>query len=280
MRHWEIALSSADEAPVSAPILLKGDICSNLKAAQKLGYDAIEVHTRENVELNYDEILSAIKETGAKISMVVTGRLMTEGKCNLMDEAPFVEAAAVDGMKKYIDMASKLHADIVIGWVKGNVPAGKNRDKFMNRLAKNLKVLNDYGKGKNVKLNIEVINRYEVNVFTTAAETVSFIEEHKLDNCYVHLDTFHMNIDEEDPLEAIRMCKGKLGYFHLADNTRKYLGSGTLDFESIFQELDDVGYEGYLAVECLPYPNSETAAKKSIESINMTIAQASKKMAI
>ena len=73
-----------------------------------------------------------------------------------------------------------------------------------------------------------------------------------------------MGIDECDPVEAIRLCRGKLGYFHLADNSRRYPGSGQFDFSRILDALDEIDYDGYLSVECLPYPNGEAAAEKAI----------------
>ena len=264
MKHWKFAVSSADEAPATAPILLQGTVEENLQKAADLGYDAIEVHTREDVELDYEAIRAAYRRTGARVSMVITGRLNTEGMCSLVADEPYIVSAAMDGMKQYIDMAQQLEADIVIGWVKGNVPKGGRREKYLDRLARNLRILAAYGKERNVRLNLEVINRYEVNIFTTAAETVQFLEKYHLDNCYVHLDTFHMEIDECDPVDAIRLCKGKLGYFHLADSSRRYPGSGQFDFSRILDALVEIDYDGYLSVECLPYPNGEAAAEKAI----------------
>lgn len=264
MKNWKYAVSSADAAPVTAPILLQGSVVENLEKAAELGYDAIEVHTREDVELDYDAIREAYARTGARVSMVITGRLNTEGMCSLVADEPYIVSAAMDGMRQYIDMARKLEAGIVVGWVKGNVPKGGNREKYLDRLAKNLRILAAYGKDRGVPLNLEVINRYEVNIFTTAAETMEFLEKYQLENCYAHLDAFHMGIDECDPVEAIRRCKGRIGYFHLADNSRRYPGSGQFDFARILHALEDVGYDGYLSVECLPYPCGEEAAKKAI----------------
>ena len=269
MKQWKIAGSSADAAPLTAPILMIGDVASNLRKAGALGYDAIEIHTREDVELDYEGIAKAAAESGCKVGMVITGRLNTEGKCDLISDIPYIAKAAVDGMKQYVDMAARLGAEgLVIGWVKGNVPAGGDRAKYMARLAHNLKIINDYAKGKGIRLNIEVINHYEVNVFTTAEETMSFLEAHpELDNCYAHLDTFHMNIDECDPVAAIRRCKGRLGYFHLADNSRWYPGSGQLDFKKQFEALEEIGYDGYLSIECFPRPTHEEAAARGIQYV-------------
>ena len=54
MKRWDYAVSSADDAPASAPILLKGSICENLKKVAELGYRAIEVHTRPDEQFDYE----------------------------------------------------------------------------------------------------------------------------------------------------------------------------------------------------------------------------------
>ena len=267
MKEWEYACSTADDAPLTAPILLRGDVCSNLERAARLGYSAIEVHTRETAEFDYDAIRRTVSECGAKVGMVITGRLFTEGKVSLIDDIPYVTDSAIAGMKKYVDMAALLNADLVIGWVKGNVPVGGQRQKYIHRLAKNLKLIAEYGKQKHVRLHLEVINHYEVNVFNTCREIVDFIDNYGMDNCYIHLDTFHMNIEENDPIEAIHLAGHRLGYFHLADNSRQYPGSGQLNFAKTLNALEEIGYNGYLSIECYPYPSEEEAAFKAIKNM-------------
>ena len=274
MREWRYAVSSARSAPATAPILLQGTIEENLEKAAAMGYNAIEVHTREDVAYDYDALRAAYERTGARVAMVITGRLNTEGMCSLTADEPYVTAAAMEGMRRYIDMARAMSADIVIGWVKGNVPKGGDREQYMDRLAKNLRALAAYGADAGVKLELEVINRYETNIFNTAAETVAFLEKYALDNCYVHLDTFHMGIEETDPVEAIRLCRGRLGYFHLADNTRLYPGSGQFDFKKQLDALEEIGYNGYLSVECLPRPSGEKAACRAIAYMKRLTGQA------
>ena len=265
MNKRKFAVSSADDAPATAPILLKGTIEDNLKTAARLGYSGIEVHMREDAAVDFEKINRAAQETGARVAMVVTGRLGTEGGCSLVADEPYIIRSALDGMRQYIDIAEKLGAGIVVGWVKGNVPKGGSREKYLGRLAQNLEILAAYGADRGVTLNLEVINRYETNIFNNAEETLSFLDEYALSNCFVHLDTFHMGIEETDAQAAIRKCKGRIGYFHLADNTRRYPGSGCLDFKGILGALDEAGYDGYLSIECLPEPSGIEAAERAID---------------
>jgi len=98
-------------------------------------------------------------------------------------------------------------------------------------------------------LCIEALNRYESNSINTARQVQSLIDDIGADNVYAHLDTFHMNIEESDPARAIRECSERLGYFHVAENYRGYLGTGSIDFQSIFRALKDISYDGPISLE-------------------------------
>ena len=243
---------------------LAWDLYENIKKAAKYGYAGLEVHGRETVEYNYDEIEKISKDCGAGIATIVTGRLYTEGKKGLLDEDP---AEALAGVKKYIDIARCFKAELIVGWVKGVIPPGGDRQKYLEKLGPQLRLVNDYAADRGIKISVEVINRYETNIFNTAQETLDFINTWSLDNTYVHLDTFHMNIEESDPFKAIRLCGKKLGYFHVSDNTRRYPGSGQLDFKRILSTLKEVDYSGYVSLECLPLPDRDTAAAKAMEHL-------------
>jgi sugar phosphate isomerase/epimerase len=258
------ALSSAAEAPPSAPIVLTGDLYARLRAAAELGYAGLEVHLREDEPLDAGRIKDAAAEAGVRFSALVTGRLCTQGGVTLIDDRPYIVEAALKGMRAYIDRAAELQTDLIIGWIKGKVPDGAGRSPHLDRLAAHLKTLCSEAAERGAKVFVEVINRYETNIFTTAAETLEFIGSRDIPNCFVHLDTFHMNIEETDPCAAIRAAGKRLGYFHVADNTRRYPGSGTLDFAALLSALREIGYGGFVSVECLPWPDGKTAAERAI----------------
>lgn len=265
MSKWKYAVSAAPDAPKTAPILLAGDIGRCLREAAELGFDAIEYHTRENVKLDYEQIRKTMEETGCQISMIVTGRMYTQGRFSLTSEDPENEKSAVNGMLHYIDMAAEVGAGIVIGWAKGNIREASSRQAYFDRFFRNLKVLDEAATAKNVPINIEVINHYEVDVCMTARETATYLREYGFRSCYVHLDTFHMMLEEEDYPKAIRTAGRRLGYIHLADSTRWYPGSGYIDFKTILRTLDEIGYNGYLSVECFPHDDVPGTARKALQ---------------
>lgn len=99
-----------------------------------------------------------------------------------------------------------------------------------------------------IPVSLEVVNRYETNVVNTAAEMLALIDETG-EELTVHLDTYHMNIEENGFSEAVEQTAGRLGYVHIGESHRGYLGTGTIDFDQFFQALNRVGYQGAITYE-------------------------------
>jgi D-psicose/D-tagatose/L-ribulose 3-epimerase len=103
--------------------------------------------------------------------------------------------------------------------------------------------------GKSMTLGLEICNRYETNVINTAADALRLADDIGADNVEIHLDTYHMNIEEDDFTRPVLLVGDRLGYVHIGENHRGYLGSGHLDFTSFFHALADIGYTGPITFE-------------------------------
>ena len=100
-----------------------------------------------------------------------------------------------------------------------------------------------------ITLGLEVVNRYESNVLNTASQGVELCRRIGRPNVKVHLDTYHMHIEESDVTSAIRDTGEQLGYVHIGDSHRGYLGSGNVDFTAVFRALVFGGYTGPITFE-------------------------------
>jgi D-psicose/D-tagatose/L-ribulose 3-epimerase len=101
----------------------------------------------------------------------------------------------------------------------------------------------------NITIGMEVVNRYESNVLNTAAQAVEFCTRVGAPNIKVHLDTYHMHIEEADIEAAIVETGPMLGYFHIGESNRGYLGAGSLDFDRVFRGLAKADYKGPITFE-------------------------------
>ncbi len=98
-------------------------------------------------------------------------------------------------------------------------------------------------------LGLEICNRYETNVVNTARGALRLADDIGEDNITIHLDTYHMNIEETDLVRPVHEVGDRLGYVHIGENHRGYLGSGHLDFTGFFHALADIDYTGPITFE-------------------------------
>ena len=268
-----LSITAITTAAESAPLVLRGDLAENIAAAKKLGYDAVEIHVIDASDFPTADVRKACLDNDIRISSIVTGRIFTErGRCFTSPD-PENRDAAMRELYAYIDLTAELQAadGIIIGWVKGN---RRDDPGFDELLAEQLRKLGLYGQEKGVRILVEVINRYETNLFNTAEELVTFLKKWDLPNCFVHLDTFHMNIEEADEAEAIRTAGDLLGYFHVADSNRRTPGRGHIDFVKQFRALKEVGYTGSISLECIPDPDRLLTGAEGYDYLKKAIAEA------
>ena len=120
----------------------------------------------------------------------------------------------------------------------GRMPTKTGWKNSVEAIARTAEVARTAG----VDLVLEIVNRFETNLLDTTAQGLAFIEATGSDRVRLHLDTFHMNIEEANPASAIRLAGDKLGYFHIGESNRGYLGDGVIDFDGMFDALLDIGY--------------------------------------
>lgn len=122
------------------------------------------------------------------------------------------------------------------------------------------KVAQDYG----VTVALEPCNRFETSYMNTLHDAVSVIEQVGLESIGISADTYHMDMEEPDPVRALRDARKYLAHVHLSDNARLAPGLGDMDIKGIVGALVDVGYDGAIShFEVKPYPDPETAARVS-----------------
>ena len=95
-----------------------------------------------------------------------------------------------------------------------------------------------------ITLGLEPVNRYESNLINTGGQALELIALTGADNITLHLDSYHMNIEEGCVAGAVRRYRGRIGYVHVNESHRGYLGSGSIDFAAFFRALVEAGYEG------------------------------------
>ncbi len=212
-----------------------------------LGFDLIEASTMDFASVDVDATRRALEAAGLGVTMsfglpaemdISSGdaERTARGKRHLLD------AVAIGR-----DMgATHICGILYSAFGKYAVPATADG---IARSADTIRAVAEAALPSGITLGMEVVNRYETNMLNTARQGVAFCRQVGMPNVKVHLDCYHMNIEEADVAAAIRETGDLLGYFHTGDSHRGYLGSGSIDLGRVFRALAQAGYEGPITFE-------------------------------
>lgn len=248
-----------------APYPFMGDLKNCIEKAKAYDFSGIELSIRTPNDIDIKECETLLAKSGLSISAIATGQNFTkDGLCFVSPEKP-VRDEVVSRIKTNIDFAAQYGADVIIGGVRGSTAAamGAAKDEILERVRECMVQLLEHAEMRNVVLQFEAINRYEIACGKSLEDTAEIIRSFNHPNLKLLADTYHMNIEETSFYDSIINTADVLGYMHLCDNNRMAAGLGRLDFTPIFKALTDIGYTGYLCAEVLPIPDSESVLKST-----------------
>jgi sugar phosphate isomerase/epimerase len=235
---------------------------TTIRRIAKLGYHKIEIAGSPEL-YNTRQVGNLLKEH--KLGCWGSVTLMLEDR-NLLAREEAQREKSIQYVKDVIRMVKELDGhmvSVVPGTVGKIVPDGRP-DEEWKWAVEAMKEIYSYAEASGILIGIEPINRFET-YFVNRGDQALALAKAIGPNCGVCLDTFHMNIEEDDLFEAIRRAKGRLVGFHVADNNRMAPGMGKLNWPKIIETLREIGYDEVLSVEFCspldrtpanPYPNS------------------------
>ncbi|SFQ48498.1 Sugar phosphate isomerase/epimerase [Amycolatopsis arida] len=112
--------------------------------------------------------------------------------------------------------------------------------------------LGEHAAREGVRLYLEPLNRYEDHMVNRLDQAAELVRATGLDSVQVAADTYHMNIEEDDPAAALLAVAPYLGHVQVSESNRCQPGTGHLDWPAVLGALAAAGYDGYLALECRP----------------------------
>jgi D-psicose/D-tagatose/L-ribulose 3-epimerase len=160
--------------------------------------------------------------------------------------------AAIAYLKVALDKTAEMGCEALTGVTYGGIgertglpPTAEEYDK----VARALTAATAHAKSLGLLLGIEPVNRYETHLINTGAQAAAMIEKVGADNMFIHLDTYHMNIEEKGVGNGILDAREHLKYIHLSESDRGTPGAGTCDWDEIYATLAAIGFKGGLAME-------------------------------
>jgi D-psicose/D-tagatose/L-ribulose 3-epimerase len=230
-----------------------------IKKVADFGFDGVEIPIFDPAQVDIKATNNALKSAGLECT---TCAILGDDR-DIISDDPAIRNSAKKYMKESIDISDALNARVFCGPLYSAVGklVGRGRtDEEWKLAVDGLSEIAEYAGKKNVVLAMEPLNRFETYFINIAEDMVKLVKEINHPNMKVHLDTFHMNIEEKSLYKAIKNTGEYLAHVHTCENDRGTPGSGNVDWDGVFKALHEINYNGWLVIESF-VPAIEAIAK-------------------
>lgn len=219
-----------------------------IEEAKRLGAEVIDLSINDPFSFPADEAAELVRKVGIE---AVTSTAMPLS-CNPISPRKEEREAAKRFMKKLIDITETVGAHVTGGVnhsASGYLSGRPRTQEEIDLCAEHMREVCAYARDRGVTIAMEPVKRFESHFLNTAQQALDLIAYVGEPNLKVHLDTFHMNIEEADIPQAIRACGDKLVHMHLVDSNRGAPGMGHIPWVEVLRAMKDIGFSGGACIE-------------------------------
>ena len=220
---------------------------TSVRRAAQAGFDLIEFPLMDPFSFDSSAARRALDAEGLQVS----ASLGLHAGADVSSDDPAVVDAGRQLLEAALDRTAEMGGSYLCGVLYGSMQkhmAPATATGRANSVAA-IAGLAERASTLGIRLALEVVNRYESNLLNTGRQALQYIKEVEGTQVSVHLDTYHMNIEESDLFQPFLDTADQLGYVHIGESHRGYLGTGSVDFASAFRALDRIHFDGPIVFE-------------------------------
>lgn len=234
-----------------------------LARIKEWGFDGVElfVSTQEPASP------SAVRQMLDRLGLERNACCVLPREANIVSSRAAVRARGIEHLKRYIEVTAQLGGRLICGPIYaalGVITRRRRTQREWDRAVEALQEAARYAQQYEIKLCLEPLNRFETYFLNTLDDAARLVHSIAQPNVGIHFDTFHANIEERHPAEAVRAVAKDLAHVHISENDRGTPGTGHVDWRGVMMALKDIGYDGWLTIESFAQPEPDLAAAAAI----------------
>jgi len=228
-----------------------GDYLHYARKVAELGFDILEISAGDLLHMSDAEI-DELKACSKELGITISANIGPPKRYDVASQDPEVREAGIAFLTDIMKRMDRLDCRILVGvmytyWPNDYTDLDKKAQ--WARGVESVKELGKVAQSLGITMCLEVVNRFETLILNTAEEGVRFCQEVDNPNVKLLLDTFHMNIEEDNFADAIREAGSLLGALHVGEGNRKIPGQGHLPWAEIGAALREIGFDGNVVME-------------------------------
>jgi D-psicose/D-tagatose/L-ribulose 3-epimerase len=215
---------------------------------KKFGFDSIEAP----IMVPEPKKAAALGKRLDKIGLQRTAVTVLSVENNLIGADAKARKNGVNHLKGVLDCCQAMGAKLLVGPIYAalGVFSGKGPTKEeWTWAAEGLREAAEHGKKVGVTLAAEYLNRFEIYLLNTAADTARMVKDVNHPNFKMMYDTFHANIEEKNITEAVTGAAEHIVHIHISENDRSTPGKGGVNWKETFAALRKIKFNGSLTIE-------------------------------
>jgi D-psicose/D-tagatose/L-ribulose 3-epimerase len=223
------------------------DILPWIKKAKNIGYTTIELFVQK---LSLQEV-STMKKLLTEHNLDCISCVILPEDADITSHDKKVREHGINLLKRCIRITAELNGELLTGVIYapwGKVMSESPKDDWY-RSATSLRHVYEYASQFGIKMAVEPINHYRTYLINTCEDAIKFLESVGKENLGIHLDTYHMNIEERDFYSPVIAAGKRLYHIHCSESNRGILGTGRVNWDEFFQALSEISYQGCLGFE-------------------------------
>ncbi len=240
---------------------------SCFELVKSCGYEGLELNISSAILEKQDLLTSLVEEHDLPIPSFLTGAVYSQGLClSSPDEAS--RQGAIDCLIRYLDLAERFGTILVVGLLQGLTRDEPDTTTALSRIVASMKEVTSEAEKRGVQLVMEPVNHLQVGFNNSVTEVRQLVRDVGSPALKPMVDTIHMNIEDPSITQPVFDCGANLAHVHLCESNGGPFGSGHIDFGSVLDALNKIGYDGFASVKVYRKASMAEAASSSIEFLH------------
>lgn len=236
------------------------DLSDTLSFLKTSGFDFVETPINDVNLIKWQNLGQQLKD----LDLAVQTCTICGPEYSLISPDESVRRAGIDYLKQVVDCSRAVGSAILMGPLYAGFKTFTGKPataEEWNWSVTGMREVAEHAQLKGVTLAIEYLNRFEIYLLTCVDDLVRYVEAVNHPNCRAAFDTFHANMEEKNVADALRKVAPYLVHVQISENDRSTPGKGHINFDEVFGVLQEVGYDGPIAIEAFgPNPPELAAA--------------------